>query len=481
MSDTAIEDFIESAVDAALKSDATAERKRGVIRALYAFQDFFDTSFTMLRHKDQLCAIGFEEPSPENGLPPYEETSNMALPELALESIELSPNNDRQALILNWYACLVSRFIEFELDDAFLPNFQALKDNEALQYLRDLAIKADLRAYQKSNNSLFDLPSWARERDSIDRSDIDRYHVSRYLLDSKAEISNVEKAFEKDLKANSPMARKDFYNRIETAFASALIESMNFNALPRVESENDITWLYYRDTLDQQVVQTDQFRPEQGDLFQREFLRLTLSFDLGGLEVTAAVQNGQILNWQKMAPQTEPTFWHFYSNLFADIDEESTANKALNNFGLWGLKPGMTKKTESKRLASLKEQLEILTPVVFALYYRQFSEQFFKRKFTWFEKQWEDVIPTQALVSFLPDVLLLRAYNARENGKEDEAQSSLKLASKALKDTHPEGAPRLYLEPKIEEMLSQPDAPLSILIHSHSIKYLRELIDSQSR
>lgn len=464
MSDTAIESLIEDSVGAVLRSQVPASEKRQMICALYEFHDRFDTSFTMGRHLAGLRHLGFEEPTPETGLLPKDPPLDCSLSELALRSVKLCSEGE---LALDWYACLTSRYLEFDLDEEFLATLSSLEADVFLHELRELAMTAGLSTYRKSKDSLFPLCSWATERDSLDPSDADRYHISRYLLDPKANLQKIRKAFEKDRKANSPEARSALYGRIEEALAPVL-SSLDFQVLPRVDDEREIRWLWHRDRLAE----------DESTFLQREFLLVTLDLELAGLELKAGVQQGEVLAWQQSEPAFEPAFWHFYSNLFADVEESSPTYKTLNNFGMWPLKPGMAAKTEAKRLGALTEQVELLVPQVFELYSREFRDRFFERPAEWFEEQWEDVVPTEVLVSFPGDVWLLRAYKARAEGDEKRAQLWFDAAEKRVSESHPKGMLRKYLEPKIKEMRENIEAPLTLLMHSDSLKYLRDCADA---
>ena len=333
MSDTAIEDLVDETVGDVLAGQKPPREKREIVRAAYAFQQRFDTSFTMSRHEAGLASIGFERPTPGAGLLPEEPIPSWAPAELALKCLEACPPAKRRDLTLDWYAGLVSRYLEYDLGDDFISGFQEMESDQALGALRAAAIEAGLSGYRRAQNALFSLPTWAKERDSLDSGDIERYHIVRYLLDERAELPKVKKAFQKDLKANSPEARAAFYARIEQSLATILEGKLGFIALPRMEEDSESVWLYYRDRLESQVVPEGAFATGPAERFQREFVRLRFQPDLGGLDVTAAVQNGRILAWQQTTPNTDPAFWHFYSNLFAELDEESPEYKSLTGSG----------------------------------------------------------------------------------------------------------------------------------------------------
>lgn len=171
-----------------------------MICALYKFQDRFDTSFTMLRHIGGLLEIGFEEPTPERGLLP-DVAPDWSLSELALRSAKLSPGRQ---LTLDWYACLVSRYLDFEFGDEFLSSISSLEEDGFLRELRELAITCGFSAYRKSTEALFHLPSWAGAQSNFGSNDRDRFHICRYLLDPKVNLAKIRKAYDKDRKASSP-------------------------------------------------------------------------------------------------------------------------------------------------------------------------------------------------------------------------------------------------------------------------------------
>ena len=435
----------------------------------------------MLRHGAALCSIGFQEPTPGDGLLPLEPVPDWSLSELALKNVELCPPDRQSKLTLDWYGALVSRYIDFDLGEEFLADFENLEEDKALQQLRALAVEADLAQYRKSPDALFPLNSWAWERSLLNSEQIDRYHIARYLLDTKSDLAKVKKAYEKDKKANSPEARAAFYSRVEEALASTFETNLHCVPLPRSETQFNVTWLYYRDRLDGIVVPPGRFDPEVASGFQREFLRVQFVPGLDGLEITAAVQNGQVLAWQQSEPSADPTFWHFYSNLFADIDEQTSVFKSLTSFGLWPIKSGMSAKSESKSLKTLCEQIQLLAPQVFDFYFKQFHEEFFKRQLRWFEECWEEVVPTEALVSFLGDALLLQAFQARSQGNESRAQSWLDAAEESIKRSR-EGSPvRVHLETRLSDMRGDPKAPLTMMIHRPSMEFLARQEQSAAR
>jgi hypothetical protein len=247
-----------------------------------------------------------------------------------------------------------------------------------------------------------------------------------------------------------------------------------------MEEDSESVWLYYRDRLESQVVPESAFATGQAERFQREFVRLRFQPDLGGLDVTAAVQNGRILAWQQTTPNTAPAFWHFYSNLFAELDEESPEYKSLTDFGLWPVKPGLAEKTEAKRLAVLAEQIEVQGPKIFDLYAAEFRQNFFKRKYRWFQRQWDDVVSTEALVSYLGDVCLLNAFNARSAGNEAQAQSWFDSAEQSISRAAPGSPVRAYLESRLADMRKNPGSPLTMLIHTYSLFYIRQRMSLSS-
>ena len=147
----------------------------------------------MLRHGAALCSIGFQEPTPGDGLLPLEPVPDWSLSELALKNVELCPPDRQSKLTLDWYGALVSRYIDFDLGEEFLADFENLEEDKALQQLRALAVEADLAQYRKSPDALFPLNSWAWERSLLNSEQIDRYHIARYLLDTKSDLAKVKR------------------------------------------------------------------------------------------------------------------------------------------------------------------------------------------------------------------------------------------------------------------------------------------------
>ena len=511
-----IEGLVEDSIHLINDSKKSAHAKRELFFNLYRFQQMFDTGYTHFRVKDILLKNKYlftislaDHPSykdktekiaeVENELEKQRSTwiedslcekdkesneilvyfdygsefwqllqdekilSGSAKPPitiniliLALTMMQEAARQENDYLVTQWYAILSNCFAEEYLEEKIYKSFaEFLKDKNVLK-CKALALKSGIQHYKEGDGYL-SLQSWQEAVDLVEQDNLDKQFILLFLLDFKTSKDELLKTYNDEstkLKAlnknNNKQKKIDF---IPNHLNSFLNQDNGWIPLDVIETDTEIQWNWYKDF--------NGSAEKFDDGFYRQFINVTFIKTEQGFHCDLGLQFGKILRWQKEKPHSNPAFWHFYTNLLINFDEDKPANKKLlGSWGFWKFKLNQTEKKLNESLNAFSDYLQKESKLIFKANITEFNKKLFKRDC---DKLMDLMENGEGEYSIIPDYVLYHSgtmvpltflFNAIDKVSDDEVVSTNKMVKKyyakfitSFEDLHPEGVSKLYLKP----------------------------------
>ncbi len=410
-----IEGLVEDSVHLVNQAEWPRAEKLALIKALYRLQSQFDTGYTHFRVIDILLKLGFtfrvalsEHPDFASHGPELQAMlksqrsawlpANMAHPESArvfaqqeeggsflyfdvgdvfwrrrvlhgyvpadeepqalgivglvrkmlMLTLAANADNDRQtALRHQWFSVFSTHALAgyWGEDDGLKSGFEGWVANEDLLAIRALMLELDWPKSAPKRDRYFPVPKLSEELRHA--GNLDQAYQARLLLEPAKSVDDLHAALEKDLAKERGLGER--LKCVKKIIGRDLEDCGWKLAWETVDAaENEWRWLWYANDPD---------APSDDGVKHRLLFLATYTKSAKWLDVTVGMQHAKLLRWQQRSPDTCMKGVHFYGQLTANLDDEWVdANKRINGFGVWELRPTASEKVWSDCLREVVGQ-----------------------------------------------------------------------------------------------------------------------------
>lgn len=485
MSDHAIEDFTEYFVEQVQKTAISKTEKRQLFYNLYRFQNFFDSSYTVLhcfkilnennfiqklpieRHpdfnsqeqyfedfdfendswfpfdvsaEDEGMVYVLKEPDgiflfPEFGskiweriFPDDEKAEVLTVPKLFVHLFSLAKKAGDELQLKQLYAALIYGFFQGveTAEYGFPTDFSDwLKDADLLA-LRSFFIDFDLLKIKKGDSffepsSLNEFLEYASEKQEA---------KIRFLMDPQKSLEQLEKLW---LKANAP--KEDVTSKIQL-IQTVMGEGLQSNG-----------WQFYT-----QFVREDFgdyyfiWHKETASLHNkiRDFQFLVSVYDPGlkSVIVSQLVQHSLIQKWQNHQPDFNYRNAHFKKELFHLLSDaqQNSLDKKFNYLGGWRFDLKKSEKVLTKSLRELTEIILSTEDKMMDWINNNFPDKFLQKTAAQYVNLFDEMLmaPDDLMFDSLRENLLLLIYDAAQKDDFKKAKSIAKILMDRLPQSYQE-------------------------------------------